>query len=273
MPIYILSLSIPVLNLGEINPPYLDIANTTLAFIGVILFTISTTTSIQGSLDLFHALCVLHLLRLCLPSYRHRVKNLRRSALGLFDGGYDWTDPVATSFDPDAPSLSMSALLNFLSFAAFLVTLGDTLWDPRNFGSNPECNSQITLSMFGIAIPATAPVLPWIVVMLVVAHVIVFMTLSSQNSIPHSGADLRALRGLVRASLEDGKQFGFIVGILSRVYCVVAVELMIRHNNLVPGLRPHMTLWQILVIFVMVLGQLMACGALDEHDAREDETN
>ncbi|KAI9785190.1 MAG: hypothetical protein M1839_000828 [Geoglossum umbratile] len=294
LPLVHLSFPVPKLSLMFLltaNPIILDSVNNTLALIGVALFSASTISAIRNSLDLFHALCVLHLLGLCLPSWRHRPDSDLGVISDFSEGRYDWFNTAGPNANVDAARQFFSQFwpptcalaiggLHFLSFAAFLIALNDFLGDPQNFGPNPECNSQIRLAVFGIAVPATAPVIPWIASILLIAELLVAAFQSIQRmgmNLIYPGVqnilrlidtasdsisdptDHLIVSQFMQMSIADGRPFGFAAGVLARVYCVVAVESMLLQNSIKPGPGVRMTPWQVLVIIATVVSLLLGC--------------
>jgi len=186
-------------------------------------------------MSLFHALCVFHLLCIVEISVSPKGHYPRSSSRVI---AFTWLYYLATC--------------GFLASTIYLFATAPT------YGSQPECNSTIIYVIFGVNIPATAPIFRWIVVAsvscllfpLIVScpcMVVAWRFLNSQND-PTEGRD-------GRRSPKDSMLR--LVGRLGGCsYIIAMLELIIKRNA--SRVTPEPELWT----FGQVMAMMMLVGPL-----------
>lgn len=144
-------------------------------------------------------------------------------------------------------ALYFIALIGSLSYLIYVFATAPT------FGSQPECNNNIKYVLFGINISATNPVIRW----LFVASFGLIMLSSAIWLLCAAGALCCMNRGLDTVQSSNGhsrdrKPFWTVVGhTIGSVYVIVMLELIIRRNQLGPGIN-EWTFGQVLAMMMLV---------------------
>ncbi|OCK81568.1 hypothetical protein K432DRAFT_392041 [Lepidopterella palustris CBS 459.81] len=174
----------------------------------------------QHKLDLFHALCIFHLVGLVGISVKGSP--IRDLIDDYEDYDADDKDPVAQFV---YAILYYSGLLGYFAFMIYIFATS-----PR-FGPNPECNLQVQYVFFGINIPATNPVLRGLFLANFCLLIIVIPISLLWNNFKKE-----IMKGIMKVFKEekadDGKKgFKMIGEVAGRVYIVIMTELILRRNN------------------------------------------
>lgn len=217
-----------------------DAIESSLGVTGLAIFLTTVITTARQSLSLFHALCVFHLIGIVGISARPR---------GHYPTGLV-RKHVFTTFYVLVTAGSLAYLIYVFATAP-------------TFGSDPQCNDSTVYVVFGVDIPATNPVLRWMLVavlailllgiccwLLFVVCVSVDVILRRDPGLHESGIGHKKERKLRRVPYD-------LVGRLAgTIYLAVMLELMMKRNALAPGAD----LWS----FGQVLAMTMLVGPLIE---------
>jgi hypothetical protein len=152
-------------------------------------------------------------------------------------------------------ALYVIALAGSLSYLIYVFATAPT------FGSNPECNDTIKYVLFGINISATNSVIRWLFVagfgfiMLGFALWLLFAARGLCSMICGCFRGENGGLGSVQSSNDHPrrrKPFWTVVGhTLGSVYVIVMLELIIRRNQLGPGIN-EWTFGQVLAMMMLV---------------------
>ena len=216
---------------------------------GLGLFLTTVIYTARGSLDLFHAICIFHLLGLAgisiSPKGKHR-KGAVHSAIFAF-----------------------TSLLIVTGYLIWLIYVFSTA---PGFGANPDCNKYTIYVIFGANIKATNIVFRWVCVagfgsVLLASGIWVAIQVFTccrasrkgyeQAEDPTTSTPFYSLFGHWAAS----------------AYIIAMLELIIKRNSLKPGIG-EWTFGQLLAM-VMLVGPLIEISALilrklDRNGAQED---
>jgi hypothetical protein len=268
---YVLSLAGPLVAYIANSEEFTASVESSLGITGLALFLSTVILTARNTLDLFHAICIFHLLGLVGISITPK-KGILGGAIRI------WT----------FSTLYVIALAGSLGYLTYVFATAPT------FGSNPECNSTVKYVLFGINIPATNPVIRWIfvasfgVILLGFAFWLMFAagalcsnacdcvgcctdsddeesshelstnTATRTNTLPRRSSN-RSERPSTR-SRKKRKSFIYIIGHeIGCIYAIVMLELIIRRNALGPGLNDW-TFGQVLAM-MMLLGPLIELGS------------
>ncbi|GAB1317982.1 Sphingoid long-chain base transporter RSB1 [Madurella fahalii] len=236
--LYVLALS------GHIFPYIFDSAElsdaieSSLGVTGLAIFLTTLITTARQSLSLFQALCIFHLIGIVGISARPRG----RYASGLV------RKYVFTTFYVLVTAGSLAYLIYVFATAP-------------TFGSNPECNDSTVYVLFGVDIPATSPVLCWMLVavlatlLLGICCWLLIVVCISADVILRREPDLHEGHN----GHKDGRKqvpYELIGRLAGTIYLAVMLELMMKRNALAPGVD----LWS----FGQVLAMTMLVGPLIE---------
>lgn len=216
---------------------------------GLAIFLTAVITTARQSLDLFHALCVFHLLGILGLSARPR---------GRYPAGVVRT-VVFMAFYVLVSAGSLAYLIYVFATAP-------------TFGSRPACNDRTVYVLFGVDTrPAASPVLRWMLV-----AVLALLLLASgcwlllATCVAVDALCGRELHGLSGGGGRDAELPGnspprpppyWLASYLAgTVYLAVMLELTIRRNALAPGLD-EWTFGQVMAM-VMLIGPLIELASL-----------
>ncbi|KAM5350076.1 hypothetical protein ACJ41O_006581 [Fusarium nematophilum] len=175
IPIYILSLVVPLARLAFPGSLGFDIINAILGVVWIILFVTSIVATYLDSLDLFHAVCVAFLLSIAWPG-----------------------NPRPYDDDEFSGPKNFHALLNnVFSPLLYYIFLDMVFGNLDTFGPNQACNPRVRISLFGASISAAAPSIPWVISILLAATMLTALA----NSCRAMGVAPQ-LEGMVASLLE-----------------------------------------------------------------------
>lgn len=213
---------------------------------GLALFLTTVIYTARGSLDLFHAICIFHLLGLAgisvSPKGRYRKGPIRTA---IFASGY------------------------WLVGTGYLVWLIYVFSTAPRFGASPECNKYTIYVIFGANIEANNDVFRWIFVAGFGGVLLGWVIVQA----------FTCCRVSYEALEESGKETGgFPFHLLGHwagsAYIVAMLELIIKRNRLQPGIG-EWTFGQLLAM-VMLVGPVIELiawilGKVDKNgDAGDD---
>ncbi|KAG8827890.1 hypothetical protein FRC17_007693 [Serendipita sp. 399] len=196
--LYILSLSGPIIAISDSFTDELSSSvEKSLGVTGLALLLTAFITASQRNLDLFHALCIFHLVGLTgfsiSPSLRkHKPNRINHFVtFGLFYLG----------------------LVGFCIFMIYLFAIA-----PR-IGPVPECNAQIVYVIFGIDVAAINYEFRWLFIAYIIVSVICVL-----------------LGGIVRFKADEETQtkrgrINYLGDLAGRAYIIATLELIIRRNH------------------------------------------
>ncbi|KAI9743097.1 MAG: hypothetical protein M1818_003392 [Claussenomyces sp. TS43310] len=222
---YILSLAGPLASTLALSQELLDALEGSLGLTGLALFLTTVVSAAQKNLDLFHAICLFHLIALVGVSIRSFGQKKNE--------------------DMSVERRAVSLVFYFIVAIGFLVFSIYLFATAPHFGSDSQCNDQVKFVMFGVDIQATNIVFRGIALftmglsMLGTILAILFYFKSFNEYTPLEGINLYRV-------------IGAIVG---RSYIIAMLELIINRNNLGPG----NTTWGFgqLLAMMMLLGPLI----------------
>jgi len=237
--LYIPSLAGPLVGLFTSSEELLNSIEASLGVTGLALLFTSLISTAQKSLDLFHALCLFHLVGLAGISIRASggEEKRKKSVIVLFYLGY----------------------VVYLSFMIYVIATA------KGFGMSPDCNSSVIFVLFGISVPATASIFRWIFLLALGSGLIGlgFRYLMAHCLDPeHKLIDLTG--ELVWAGVNPFKLVGSMLG---RIYVIAMVELMIVRNNLAPGIGTW-SFGQVLAM-MMLFAPAMECVSVLRDEGKE----
>ncbi|KAG8828183.1 hypothetical protein FRC17_007592 [Serendipita sp. 399] len=229
--LYILSLAGPIVAVFASSNDFFKSVERSLGVTGLALLLTTLISTSQGRIDLFHALCVFHLVGLTgfsiRPSLRHGRSN-RVSQLATF-------------------ALFYIGLLGFCTFIIYL--FGTT----RRFGANPECNPQIVYVIFGFNVPAVNYEFRWLFI-----SCIIFILV---------GALIGSILGfIVNVQVDEDMEstevnyLAFLGDLAGRSYIIAMLELIIRRNDVVAD-QSNWSFGQILAM-MMLIGPIIELTSL-----------
>ena len=227
--LYILSILGPTLSHFLRSSELSRAFQSSLGVTGLGLFLTTVVYTARNSIDLFHAICVFHLLGLA---------GITISPKGHYRSGAARTTIFVTAY--------MIVAIGYLVWLIYVFATAPT------FGEHPECNQQIIYVIFGANIGFTIATLRWLFVAIFASLLI--WTCFSQVLVVYYGVS----RGLREGS--DEKPRGFPPSLLGHwaasAYIICMLELIIQRNSLAPGIG----LWT----FGQVLAMAMLIGPLIE---------
>jgi hypothetical protein len=184
----------------------------------------ASTTS--GSLSLYHAIIVLHML----------------TFLGIATSTTGKYNSTQTRF-------RVLAITSWCSMIAFFYLVLRVWTTAPTFGSQPECNYWTFYVLMGASVRATSPWLRWLIVTLVCLAILNFL-INTTRAVASLGFSTRR-RNLSTTSIDSDstrgpniitrclpcstttsmqKNPGIIVRVFASIYSVIMLELMIRRN-------------------------------------------
>ncbi|KAG8856833.1 hypothetical protein FRB91_000283 [Serendipita sp. 411] len=237
---YILALGGPIAAVFTSSAQLFRSIERSLAVTGLALLLTSFISVGQGTFDLFHVLCILHLVGLCGFSLRPAPR----------DGKTNRVIQVATYG---------SYFLGLLGFSTFILYVFVTA--PR-FGANPECNQQIVYVIFGFNVPATNYEFRWLFIGYMIMCIVAFLiatifgfVIISKKAVSDEGG-IRHLR--------------FVGDIAGRSYIIAMLELIIRRNNAsVDG--SNWSFGQILAMMMLIAPIIELVSLVTSKDSNEGD--
>ncbi|AEO63818.1 uncharacterized protein THITE_123336 [Thermothielavioides terrestris NRRL 8126] len=187
---------------------------------GLAIFLTTVIITARGEFDLFHALCVFHLLG---------IVGLAARPVGRYPAG----------------------VVRRVVFSAFyvLVSVGTLVYliyvfaTAPTFGGSAECNGSVVYVFFGVDIQATSPVLRWLFVgalgILLFALGCALLLVACVSIDVLFGRDFRGFFGGGQDGGEAKKRpavYQLVSYLAGTIYLLVMLELMVRRNPLGPGL-------------------------------------
>ncbi|KDR77967.1 hypothetical protein GALMADRAFT_1295472 [Galerina marginata CBS 339.88] len=204
---YTLSLGGPLISCIFTSQDLRESIEISLGITGFALLLTAFVFTGQHKLDLFHAICLFHLIGLVgltvTPSnIKFKNKFHRFFIYGAFYGG-------------------------FLGFAIFMIYVFATA---PHFGTNPECNDTIRFVIFGINIPATNFIFR-------IYLIVNFCLLLVREPV------MGLLQGFFQSAEneeDDSETRGFSIAKVlcestGRIYLIVMIELLLKRNPIGPG--------------------------------------
>ncbi|KAH6627167.1 hypothetical protein B0J18DRAFT_426659 [Chaetomium sp. MPI-SDFR-AT-0129] len=214
---------------------------------GLAIFLTTVIITARRSFDLFHALCVFHLLG---------IVGLAARPVGRYRAG----------------------VVRRVVFMAFyvLVTIGSLIYliyvfaTAPTFGERAECNDSLVYVIFGVDIPATSPVLRWLFVgalaTLLFGLGCCLLIVACLGIDALFGRDLHGFFG-ERNEHEPHEVikkrpavYQLVCYLAGTIYLAVMLELIIRRNPLGPGLD-QWTFGQVLAT-TMLIGPFIELASL-----------
>lgn len=236
--LYVLSVAGPIINNIIRSAELFRAIESSLGVTGFALFLTTVIATVRGSLALFHALCVFHLLGLVGISF---------SPKGRYPAGMVRTYTFLIFY--------VLAVAGSLSYMIYVFATAPT------FGNQPECNSHTIYVLFWVNILATNNVLRWCVVTLLACMLLGFVIWLLV--ITGTGCCLAVDCMCGRRSYNPGGEWesneeirkGFPYHLISQLsgsaYAIAMLELMIHRNPLAPG-AGEWTFGQVLAMMMLV---------------------
>lgn len=258
MSLYILSLSSPILTFIFNSAELSNALESSLGVTGLALFLTTVIATARRSLNIFHALCVFHLLGIVGLAVRPRGK-----------------------YPTSAAREYVSLLLYVVVSAGSLIYLIYVFATAPTFGDHPECNDSVVYVLFGVNLSATSPVLRWLFVAVFSVMLLGLSIWLLIISCAGLDAMLRGTRGQTRQKLRAPEQahkrdiYQAVAYLAGTAYLAAMVELMIQRNKLEPD-EEEWTFGQVLAM-MMLIGPVielmsMLLGKLDERGQADHNT-
>lgn len=254
--LYVLAVSGHVLPFLFRSAELSNAIESSLGVTGLAIFLTTVIMTARRSLGLFHALCIFHLVGIVGLSARPR---------GRYPTGAV-RQHVFTAFYVLVTAGSLAYLIFVFATAP-------------GFGDRPECNDSTVYVIFGVNIPATNPVLRWMLVAglaILLMGIVVWLLIVaciSVDVVVRGDNPWRAQDGYD----DDGgdekhrqRWFELVGRLAGTIYLAVMLELMITRNTLAPG-AGEWTFGQVLAM-TMLVGPLIELASLllGKVDRRRD---
>lgn len=258
--LYILSLGGPIIAELVGSAEFKNAINASLGLNGLALFLAAVISSVNGTLALFHAICIFHMLALA---------GITINPKGSYPLGAVriWSTLVA----------QLIVVIGSTSFFLYVFATAPA------FGNQPQCNAQTIYVLFGYNISATNNVIRWIFVAglsLILSgyglFLLCFTGMGCLFALDCSGRCRNNQRITWAEGNDGGWQFPYyLIGhLFVSSYLIAMLELMIKRNNIGPGLGSW-TFGQVLAM-ALLLGPLielvsLLLGVVDEGPASQRE--
>lgn len=218
--LYILALAGPIISFLQRSKELLAAIEKAMGLTGFAVLLTALTYAIKHELDLFHALCIFHLVGLV--------------GLSVKPPGEDDID-IGDSLRHWLIIMYYGSIIGFLGFMIYIFARAPYL------GPQPECNKDVKYAIFGVDAPATnivfrALFLAAFGILSIFVPALTYATdwIASVKRDIRSTLKNEVVRDMLDASYvqaDQGKEGYVMIGeVVGRVYIITMLELMIKRN-------------------------------------------